>query len=103
MVDAECRELREKSRVEAKNEYSRIIDQADAKSVKMIKDAEKTIEIKQNKALSDMQSQIAELAMAAAGKIVGGEGDAASAGSAMYDDFLNEVNKAGDSGDAEGN
>ena len=83
--------------------YSRIIDQADAKSVKMIKDAEKTIEIKQNKALSDMQSQIAELAMAAAGKIVGGEGDAASAGSAMYDDFLNEVNKAGDSGDAEGN
>ena len=102
-VDAECRELREKSRVEAKNEYSRIIDQADAKSVKMIKDAEKTIEIKQNKALSDMQSQIAELAMAAAGKIVGGEGDAASAGSAMYDDFLNEVNKAGDSGDAEGN
>ena len=50
-----------------------------------------------------MQSQIAELAMAAAGKIVGGEGDAASAGSAMYDDFLNEVNKAGDSGDAEGN
>ncbi len=55
--------------VEAQNEYdSRIIDQADAKSVKMIKDAEKTIEIKQNKALSDMQSQIAELAMAAAGK-----------------------------------
>jgi len=39
-VDAECRDLREKSRVEAQNEYSRIIDQADAKSVKMIKDAE---------------------------------------------------------------
>ena len=78
-VDAECRDLREKSRVEAQNEYSRIIDQADAKSVKMIKDAEKTIEIKQNKELSDMQSQIAELAMAAAGKIVGGEGDAESA------------------------
>ena len=38
-VDAECRDLREKSRVEAQNEYSRIIDQADAKSVKMIKDA----------------------------------------------------------------
>ena len=38
-VDAECRELREKSRIEAKNEYSRIIGQADAKSVKMIKDA----------------------------------------------------------------
>ena len=35
--------------------------------------------------------------------LMGGEGDAASAGSAMYDDFLNEVNKAGDSGDAEGN
>ena len=96
-VDAECRDLREKSRVEAQNEYSRIIDQADAKSVKMIKDAEKTIEIK---ALSDMQSQIAELAMAAAGKIVGGEGDAESAGAAMYDEFLNEV---GDSGDTEGN
>ena len=71
-----------------------------AKSVKMIKDAEKTIEIKQNKALSDMQSQSAELAMAAAGKIVGGEGDAESAGAAMYDEFLNEV---GDSGDTEGN
>ena len=92
-VDAECRDLREKSRVEAQNEYSRIIDQADAKSVKII-------EIKQNKALSDMQSQIAELAMAAAGKIVGGEGDAESAGAAMYDEFLNEV---GDSGDTEGN
>ena len=86
-----------------KAQYEDTLAGVDAECVKMIKDAEKTIEIKQNKALSDMQSQIAELAMAAAGKIVGGEGDAASAGSAMYDDFLNEVNKAGDSGDAEGN
>ena len=70
-VDAECRDLREKSRVEAQNEYSRIIDQADAKSVKMIKDAEKTIEIKQNKALSDMQPQIAvTLALAEGTSIV---------------------------------
>lgn len=93
-VDEECRGLREKSRIEAQNEYSRIIDQADAKSVKMIKDAEKTIEVKQAKALSDMQSQIAELAMAAAGKIVGGDDGA------MYDDFLSEV---GDAHDTEGN
>lgn len=99
-VDAECRELREKSRIEAKNEYSRIIGQADAKSVKMIKDAEKTIEIKQNKALNEMQSQIAELAMAAAGRIVGGEGDEKSIDSTMYDRFLDEV---GESGETEGN
>jgi F-type H+-transporting ATPase subunit b len=97
-VDAECQEMREKSRAEAKNEYSRIIDKADAKSVKMIKDAEKTIEIKQNKALSQMQSQIAELAMVAAGKIVCGEGGVSSED--MYDTFLSEV---GDTSDSEGN
>ena len=55
----------------------------------MIKDAEKTIEMKQNKALSDMQSQIAELAMVAAGRIVGGDGQMTD--SSMYDSFLDEV------------
>ena len=97
-VEKECSELREKSRLEAMNEYSRIIDQADTKSVKMIKDAEKTIEMKQNKALSDMQSQIAELAMAAAGRIVGGDGHMTD--SSMYDSFLDEV---GETSGTEGN
>ncbi len=60
--------MRDKSRQAAQNEYNRILADAGEKSNRMIQDAEKTIKIEREKALSDMESQIAGLAMSAAAK-----------------------------------
>ncbi len=96
-VEAECEDIREKSRQEAKNEYTRIMNEADLKSNRMIKDAEKSIEMEREKALSDMESQIADLALAAAARIIGDSSDD-DKNQALYDEFLK---KAGETHDTE--
>ena len=63
----------------------------------MIKDAENTISLEQEKALSNMESQIAGLAMDAAAKILSDNTDD-SRNKSLYDEFLE---KAGDAHDPE--
>ena len=66
---------------------------------RMIKDAEKTIEVQREKALSDMESQVAELAMSAAAKILGEDSNDAK-NQSLYDEF---IEKAGEAHDTESN
>ncbi|MGN0394381.1 MAG: F0F1 ATP synthase subunit B [Coprococcus sp.] len=96
-VSAECEDIREKSRQEAKNEYARIMEEADAKSNRMIADAEKSIKMEREKAFNDMESQIADLAMTAATRIIGDSADT-NRNQSLYDEFLE---KAGDVHDTE--
>ena len=91
--------MRDKSRQAAQNEYNRIVADAGEKSNRMIKDAEKTIEVQREKALSDMESQVAELAMSAAAKILGEDSNDAK-NQSLYDEF---IEKAGEAHDTESN
>lgn len=96
-VQAECDELRETSRRAAQNEYNRILTDAGDRSNRMLMEAEKTIKMEKEKALSDMESQIAGLAMTAAQKILG-DSTNDEKNQSLYDEF---IEKAGDMHDAE--
>lgn len=96
-TQAECETMRENSRKEAQREYIKVVDLANEKATKMIKDAENTISLEQEKALSNMESQIAGLAMDAAAKILSDNTDD-SRNKSLYDEFLE---KAGDAHDSE--
>ncbi len=94
-VQAECDSMRDKSRQAAQNEYNRILADAGEKSNRMIQDAEKTIKIEREKALSDMESQIAGLAMSAAAKILGEDSNEAI-NQSLYDEFIEKTGEAHD-------
>ena len=82
------------------SEYKDMMSPQDLESLKrMIKDAEKTIEVQREKALSDMESQVAELAMSAAAKILGEDSNDAK-NQSLYDEF---IEKAGEAHDTESN
>ena len=91
--------VQDESRQAAQNEYNRIVADAGEKSNRMIKAAEKTIEVQREKALSDMESQVAELAMSAAAKILGEDSNDAK-NQSLYDEF---IEKAGEAHDTESN
>ena len=73
--------------------------EADIKTGKIISDAEKTIRIEREKALREMQSEIAGLAMIAATKVVSNN-SSNNINQSLYNDFLK---KAGDSNDTNSN
>lgn len=63
----------EDAKARAQKEYDRIVAEAAVKTEKMLDDSRKTIERERDQALQDMQSQIAQLAMAAVGKVLPGQ------------------------------
>ena len=75
----------EKARKTAQAEYESRVNAADQEAEKIIANAHKTIERKQ--ALDGVETQIAGLAMMAAGKVLG-KADAAEQNKLMYEQFL---------------
>lgn len=66
-------EIVEDAKARAQKEYERIVAEASVKTGKMLDDSRKTIERERDQALQDMQAQIAQLAMAAVGKVLPGQ------------------------------
>ena len=79
----------------AKEEYDRILDEADQAAGKLMKDARETIDLEKEKTLRDMQSEVAALAVSAAKKMVKQQ-YGADADQAAYDQFLKEAGDAHD-------
>lgn len=80
----------EKAHQQAKTEYERIIIEAGNKAGSMLESAKINIEMERSQTMNALQSEIAGLAMAAAGKIVSGE--VANRGNQeIYNQFLEEV------------
>ena len=80
-------------------EYQEIIDKAQTEADRMLKDANVNVAREREKALQDVQTEIANLAMAAAAKIIG-EANTPELDKELYSEFLT---KAGKSNDANGN
>ena len=91
----ESAELLEKTRKSAQAEYENRINVADAE--KIIENAHKTVELERDKTVQDLQSQIAVLAVAAAGKVLG-EASTNENNRLLYQQFLT---KAGGVNDAD--
>ena len=89
--------LLEKTRKSAQAEYENRINVADAEAEKIIENAHKTVELERDKTVQDLQSQIAVLAVAAAGKVLG-EASTNENNRLLYQQFLT---KAGGVNDAD--
>ena len=67
------------------------------RQIRSLKTHSKTIELEREKTVQDLQSQIADLALVAAGKVIG-EKSTEESNQSLYDQFLA---KAGDSDDTD--
>ena len=73
-----------------KEEYEKILRDAGAEASKIIADASKTIETEREKAVHGIQNEIAQVAIAAASKVIQENVDQAS-NEKILDDFLREA------------
>ena len=73
-----------------KEEYEKILRDADAEASKISADARKTIETEREKAVQGIQNEIAQVAIAAASKVIQENVDQAS-NEKILDDFLREA------------
>lgn len=83
----ESEQLIQKARKEAQKEYDAKIDAADVQAEKIIKNANQAVELEREKTIQDLQTQIAGLAIAAAGKVLG-EADMENSNSQLYQKFI---------------
>lgn len=99
--DAHDESLRivENSRTRAKEEYSRIVKAADEQAGKIMEHARKTVESDRQKAVRDMEKDVADLALMAVSKMLGEQKNEA-VNQALYGQFLSQ---AGGQNDADGN
>ena len=80
-----------------KDEYDKIVADAHTQAGKIVENAEKNMEVQKEKALRDMESQIADLAMSAATKVINDKSSELD-NAKLYDEFLG---KAGDANDTD--
>lgn len=92
---AESADIMEKARKSAQAEYENRINAADAEAQRIIKDAHKTVELERDKTVADLQSEIAVLAVAAAGKVLG-EASTSENNQLLYNQFLAQAGGVND-------
>ena len=83
----------ENARTEAKSEYDRIVGEAGERAGSIIESAKETVRMEREQTMNELRTEIAGLAVASAGKILGrqaGSGDDQN----LYDQFLEEVGEA---------
>lgn len=95
----EARQIVEQSKSRAQQEYEKTLQDAQNQSERMLKKAQKDIEVERQKSMADVQSQIAQAAMAAAGKILS-ENTGMDVDRAIYNQY---IGKAGGAYDADRN
>ena len=93
----ESRKILEESKRTAKEEEERILREANKKAMELMEKSQENLELQKEQMLGEMQSQVAQLAMAAAGKVLGAKAGAQEDLN-LYDQFLS---KAGDAYDAD--
>ncbi len=85
----------EQAKQDARQEYTRIIENADMQAGKIMKTARETIELEKEQTLKDMKTEVAGLAMDAARRIVT-EQCSLNGGRGVYDEFLKEAGETYD-------
>lgn len=83
----ESAEIMEKAKKSAQAEYDNRVNAANAEAQRIIQDAHKTVELERDKTVADLQSEIAVLAIAAAGKVLG-EASTSENNQLLYNQFL---------------
>lgn len=95
----ESEKIISRAKADARAVYDQTVTEADERAGKFMADARKNIEIERAKAIREMESEIAGLALDAAVKIAG-KGTKEVDNLSLYDEFLAE---AGEADDTDGN
>lgn len=96
----EGNEIINKAKKSADLQYNRIIADASEKADRLIENAHKSVENERRKVLQAAQSEIADIAMTAAKKVIAGN-TSANNDSRIYNDFINEVDDDGPDSDGD--
>ena len=91
----ESLQLVEKARGNAQVEYDRILGEADEQAKKIKEAARKDVELDREKAMKEMQSEVAGLALTAVSRILQ-EGTDPQSDGALYEQFLKKAGEAND-------
>lgn len=92
---AESANMIDRAKDEAKQVYDKAMESAKEETDRMLASAREKMEVERAQMLTELESQIASLAMCAAGKIIG-RNVTKSYDKALYDAFLNEAGEADD-------
>lgn len=95
-VKGKSLEMIEQAKKDAKFEYDRIVQDAGKKADKLINDARAAMETEREATMQEAQSQILELAVLAAEKILEDK-SGSEVNSKLYDSFLSEAGDGNDS------
>lgn len=95
----ESYDIVDQAKVRAGKEYERIVEKANGEAEKIIEDAQGAAKVEHKKVLSEVEAEIAGLAMVAAAKIVGEQCND-QVNQSLYDQF---IVKAGEINDANSN
>ena len=93
----ESGQIVERAKTEAALQADAIVKNANEEAGRIVDKAKKTMEVEREQAMREMKSQIADIALTAASKIMG-EKNSSERDLALYDQFLEE---AGDSDDTD--
>lgn len=93
----ESAEILDKARKSAQAEYDSKVNAADEEAGRIIKDAHKAVELERDKTVQELQSEIAVLAVAAAGKVLG-EASTKENNQLLYNEFLAKAGGVNDTG-----
>lgn len=91
-------EMMAKAKSDADEEYQRLVADANAEARRIVADARKTMENEKSKAIEDLQSEIAGIALDAAAKVLENS-DLKEINHSLYEKFLTET---GDGNDSDG-
>lgn len=89
-ANQEAAQIVKTAKERGKEEYQKILKDANAEASKVIADATKTIETEREKAMQGIQNEIAQVAIAAASKVIQENVDQVS-NEKILDDFLKEA------------
>lgn len=94
-VQQESDRMVEQAKKDAGFERDRILEQANAQAKDILVKARETVDLERDKAMREMETEVAALAMTAAQKILSGNSDAKS-DSRLYDQFLDTAGEKDD-------
>nr|WP_317283246.1 F0F1 ATP synthase subunit B [uncultured Sellimonas sp.] len=86
----ESGQIVEKARTEASLQADKIVQDANKEAGQIVENARKTVELEKEQAMREMKSQVVDIALAAASKIIG-EKSSSEKDLALYDQFLEEA------------
>lgn len=95
-VEAQSADMMAQARKNAQDEYDKLVGEANSEAMRIVDRARRNMELEKEKTIQELQSQIADIAMDTAKKVLENS-DLSSIDNSLYEKFLTESGDANDS------